>query len=145
MVGVHVGILDASMAASKLTVTRYPTRKTLLVNFGQTIFLKVDLIKGYNQIPICAMGIPKAAVITSFGLFEFLCTPFGLANVAQAFQQLMDLVLQDLTCVYIYLDKTLVASSSPSQHLWDLTAIFDRLEGHGLVIHPGKHVFGVTK
>ena len=48
-------------------------------------------------------------------------------------------------CVFIYLDDILVASSSPSKHLRDLTAIFDRLERHGLIIHPGKCVFGVTE
>ena len=48
-------------------------------------------------------------------------------------------------CVFIYLDDILVASSSPSKHLRDLTAIFDHLEQHGLVIHPGKCVFGVTE
>ena len=91
------------------------------------------------------MDIPKTAMITPFGLFEFLRTPFGLANTAQVFQLLLDSVLQDLECVFIYLDDFLVASSSPSKHLRDLTAIFDHLERHGLVIHPGKCVFGVTE
>ena len=95
---------------------------------GKMIFSKIDLIKGYHQILVCAMDIPKTVVTTPFGLFEFLCTPFGLANAAQAFQRLMNSVLQDLECVFIYLDDILVASSSPSKHLRDLTAIFDRLE-----------------
>ena len=77
------------------------------------------------------MDIPKTAVITRFGLFKFLRTPFGLANAAQAFQRLMNTVLCGLDCVFIYLDDILVASSSPDQHLWDLTAIFDGLEQHG--------------
>ena len=91
------------------------------------------------------MDIPKTVVITPFGLFKFLHTPFGLASVAQAFQRLMDSVLQDLECVFIYLYDILVASSSPSKHLRDLTAIFDHLEQPGLVIHPGKCVLGVTE
>ena len=68
---------------------------------GKMIFSKIDFIKGYHQIQVRAMDIPKTAVITPFGLFEFLHTLFGLANVAQAFLRLMDSVLQDLECVFI--------------------------------------------
>ena len=33
---------------------------------GKKIFLKVDLICGYNQIPVAAADVPKTAVITTF-------------------------------------------------------------------------------
>ena len=51
---------------------------------------KVDLVRGYNQIPVAAADVLKTAVITAFGLFKFLRMPFGLKNVAQAFQRFMD-------------------------------------------------------
>jgi hypothetical protein len=42
---------------------------------GCRIFSKLDLQKGYLQVPVAAKDIPKTAIITPFGLFEFLRMP----------------------------------------------------------------------
>ena len=71
--------------------------------------------------------IPKTAIITPFGLYEFLRMPFGLKNSAQAFQCLMDGVLRGLSFVFVYLDDILVASQDLQQNLQHVRAILTRL------------------
>ena len=52
----------------------------------------------------------RTAIITCFGLFEFVIMPFGLCNSAQNFQMLMDRVCRGLDVVIVYLDDILIGS-----------------------------------
>jgi hypothetical protein len=110
---------------SATTPDKYPLPNLQdLSNFlnGSTIFSKIDLEKVYHQIPMQKSDIPKTAIITPFGLFEFLYMPFGLSNAAQTFQRLMDSLFCDFPFIFIYLDYMLIFSCSHSDHLghcWD--------------------------
>ena len=46
--------------------------------------------------PVAPEEIPKMAVITPFGLFEFSRMPFNLSNARQIIQWQMDHILQGI-------------------------------------------------
>ncbi|KAK3756460.1 hypothetical protein RRG08_063126 [Elysia crispata] len=90
-------------------------------------------------------SIAKTAVITPFGLWEFLRMPFGLKNAAQSFQRLMDGILRDVPFAFVYLDDILVARHSPQEQHQHLQQIFTLLSSNALVINKAMCVFGADE
>jgi cleavage and polyadenylation specificity factor subunit 1 len=105
------------------------------------VFTKLDLQKGYFQVPVAAADIAKTAIITPFGLFEFLRMPFGLKNAGMTFQRLMDRIFFDVPFVFGYLDDVLVASSSVEDHRRHVREVLKRLADNGLVLNTDKCVW----
>ena len=110
-----------------------------------TYISKIDLNKGFHQIPIDERDIPKTAFCTPWGKFEFVVMPFGLRNGPAIFQRLMDTILhQDKDCCQVYIDDIAIFSQTWQQHCSHLSRVLGRLRGAGLTANVGKCQWGHT-
>ena len=86
-------------------------------------------------------SVKYATINTHHDLYQVNRLPFGIASAPAIYQQLMDTILQDIPHVICYIDDILVTGSNNTEHLQNLTTVFQRLEKHGLRMKKFKCVF----
>ena len=105
---------------------------------GSQVFTVMDVTSGYFTSAIREEAVPLTAMVTSFGLYEWLRCPQGAAGAPGHFTRLMATVLAGLERVQPFIDDIIVNSHSVEQHLSDLEQLFSRLESHGIKLAPRK-------
>ncbi|PIK42011.1 putative retrovirus-related Pol polyprotein from transposon [Apostichopus japonicus] len=80
-------------------------------------FRKIDLSKGYWQIPMAKESKPLTAFVTNDGLYQFNTMPFGLVNAAATFSRVMRKLLRGLDNVHNYIDDILIHTETWESHL----------------------------
>jgi len=108
------------------------------------IFTKFDVRWGYNNVRIKEGDEWKAAFKTNRGLFEPLVMFFGLTNSPATFQNMMNVIFQDLIDmgkVFVYMDDILIATVTLEEHRQLVHEVLARLAKHHLFLKPEKCIF----
>ena len=121
-----------------------PTVDELIGKMGKAKFLtKLDLAKGFYQVPVNPEFQDRTAFVTPWGKFCFLRMPYGLRNAPTMFQHLMDMVLAELEGYAVpYIDDILISSESWDVHLQHVRTVMGRLSNAKLTAKPAKCEWG---
>ncbi|PIK46561.1 putative polyprotein of retroviral origin [Apostichopus japonicus] len=80
-------------------------------------FTKIDLSKGYWQIPVAVEERKKLAFVTHQGMYQFKVMPFGVVNASAVFTRMMRRLLDGLQNTVNYIDDILMFSTDWDSHV----------------------------
>ena len=105
----------------------------------------LDAFQGYHQIPLALDDQEKTAFVTPVGNYHYKVMPFSLKNAWSTYQRMMTKMFEPQLGkkVEVYIDDMVVKSKLVSEHVMDLTSIFEILREHKLRLNASKCSFGV--
>jgi hypothetical protein len=109
---------------------------------GDKYYSKIDLAKGYWQVPIREQDKPKTAFITPDGCYQFRKMPFGLVNATATFNRLMRKVTRQTKNTDSFVDDVLNHTRTWQQQMQSLRLVFERLRQGRLTARPTKCFIG---
>lgn len=111
-----------------------------------TWFTKLDVIAAFHKIRIEEGSEWMTAFRTRYGLFEWLVTPFGLANAPSTFQRYVNWALREFLDDFVsaYIDDVLIfTQGSLRKHREHVKKVMGRLQNAGLYVDIDKCEFEV--
>ena len=103
---------------------------------------KLDLSKGYWQVPLTEKAKQVSAFVAPNGLYQYRVMPFDMKNATATFQRLINFLTSDLEGCEGYINDIVVYSDTWKQHVQRLRALPERLAQAQLTVNLLKNDFG---
>ena len=107
---------------------------------GTNFFTRLDLVRGYYQLPIDDESKPYTAFTTNRNHWQFKRLSFGLRNAPSAFQREIQAVLSSFPSnkVIAYIDDILIMSNTFHEHVSLVSKVLQTLLTYNIKIKPSK-------
>ena len=123
-----------------------PRMEDCMDRIGKAAYVcKIDLLKGYWQVPLTDQAKEVLAFVTPDVLFWCKVMPFGMKNVPATFQRLMNQVTMGFLNCVAYLDDVILCHDTCQDHLRHLQELFVGLTDAILVVNLKKSEFAKAR
>ena len=120
-------------------------RKQQKINSEVKYLSKIDLTKGYWQIPVTPEDVHKTTFMTPDGHYEFMRMPFGMVNSGATLVRGLWKILEGMPVVRSYIDDIVAYSNSWKDHLRMLKELFGKLRKARITAQATKCLLRATK
>ena len=129
---------------SKFDAYPMPRIDEIIGRLGPAKYItKLDLCKGYWQVPLTERSKQYTAFSTPMGLYQFKYLPFGLHGAPATFQRMMDRLLRGKEgYAAAYMDDLVIFSPDWESHIEHVSDILETLKQANLTAKPSKCSFG---
>ena len=140
-------LINAGMTSKGFDNARMPLLPDVMERIrGFTLATSLDLTSAYQQLPIAESDRDKTTFTWQGQRFRWRRWPFGLAPATVQFQKVMEIVLDGLDGVIVWVDDLLVFSKGTAEEHGLLVAeVLRRLNQHGLRLNVDKCHFAYKK
>ena len=102
---------------------------------GSRYFAKLDAKSGFFQMPLAEQSRYLTTFITPKGCYRFKRCPFGLNDISEAFQNMMDQIFFDIKNVEISIDDMIVHAETMEGLVSSLKEVFARCRDRNLKLN----------
>jgi len=107
-------------------------------------FSRIDLQNAFLQVPLSDEAQKLTTINTPFGLYRYVCLPFGLSVSPGIFQQVVDSIIDNLQGVISYQDDLIVYGKSEEDHNAKLQTLLHRLIKYNVKVNSEKSLYCVN-
>ncbi len=103
---------------------------------------KLDLLKGYWQIPLTNQAKRLSAFVTPDGLYQYRVMPFSMKNAPATFQRMINQLVGRIEGCEAYIDDVVIYSNDWKTHLERVHKVLTRFAEANLTVNLAKSEFG---
>eukprot|EP00061_Rhincodon_typus_P007538 g29321.t1 len=119
-----------------------PRLEDYVEKVGQaTYIIKLDLLRGYREVPFSAKAKEVSTFVMLNGLYQFNVMPFDMKNAPATFQRCTYRVVAEFNNCAVHIDDIVIFSHSWKDHMVHLARLFERLREAKLAINLAKTEF----